>query len=133
MIEIMLLFTKAQTNKTKFILMGGVLSPEKDGFVGGAVNQQLELYHFDKAFMGVVGIDLQQNRAATYLAEDAATKTKVIASSGKVYLMAENRKLDQDGNVKFAEVSDFTGVILNEKPDAAVRKQMKKYSIEWIY
>ncbi len=133
MIEIMLLFVDAQVSRVKFIFIGGVMSPERDGFVGGLVNQELDKYHFDKAFVGVVGLDLIKNRVASYLVEDSSTKTKIIASSEKSYLMTENRKLDQEGNIKFAEISDFTGVILNEEPDASVQKQMKKYQIDWIY
>ncbi len=133
MIEIMLMFAHMNPANTNFIFIGGVMSSGKEGFVGSLANQELEKYHFDKAFMGTVGVDLERNRTATYKVEDATTKSVAMVSAGKSYMMLENRKFDHDGNYQYAKISDFTGAILDSEPHLAVKNQMSKYSIEWIY
>lgn len=130
MIEIMLLFMNE--SKVKLIFIGGNMSSAKEGFVGALTNQELEKYRFDKVFMGVVGVDLEENRVATYDAEDASTKSAILKAGNKAYMMVETRKFNAEGNCKYAKVSDFTGAILDHEPDLSVKKVMKKYEIGWL-
>lgn len=130
MIEMIIMFMTP--SKVKFIFIGGILSPGKDGFVGALANQELEKYHFDEAFIGVVGIDVEANKVSTYYVEDGTTKTLVIASSDRTYMLAETRKLDTTGNYKFAQISDFTGCIFDAQPDNKIKQILDSYSVQTI-
>lgn len=130
MIDVMLAFTGK--NRIKLIFLGGTFSDGKDGFVGALTNQEIRKFRFDKAFMGVVGIDLAGNSVTTYMAEDATTKKAILESSNKSYMMLETRKFAAEGNYVYAGVDDFTGAVLEKGVDAGVQKQMKAYPLEWI-
>lgn len=130
MIEVMLLFM-AKTS-VKFLFVGGVMSEGRDGFVGALANQELEKYHFDKAFMGVVGVDLDNNRVSTYHVDDAATKTLVMSCSERAYMMLETRKFATNGNYQYAKINDFTGGIMEKTPERVILNQLKSYALQWI-
>lgn len=130
MIDIMLAFTGG--TKIKLIFLGGTFSDGKDGFVGALTNQEIRQFRFDKAFMGVVGVDLGADTVATYSAEDAVTKKAILECSNKSYMMLETRKFAAEGNYIYASMEDFTGAVLDKEAGTAVQKQMKMYMTEWI-
>lgn len=130
MIDIMLAFTVQ--SRMKVIFLGGTFSEGKDGFVGALTNEEIRRFHFDKAFLGVVGVNLPENSVATYTAEDATTKSAVLKSSSKAYMMLESRKLSANGNYIYANADEFAGVILEKEPDSTAKKWLKKYELEWF-
>lgn len=130
MIDVMLAFTGE--TRVKLIFLGGTFSEGKDGFVGALTNQEIKKFRFDKAFMGVVGVDLEENNVTTYMAEDAATKKAVMEVSNTAYMMLESRKFAAEGNFVYASVDDFTGAVLEKTADAGIKKQMERYPIEWM-
>ncbi len=130
MIDIMLVLTVE--TRIKVIFLGGTFSEGRDGFVGALTNQQIEKFKFDKAFMGVVGVDLENNNVTTYMVEDATTKKAILEATSKSYMMLETRKFTAEGNYIYANVDDFSGAITEKGVEASVQKQMKKYAIEWI-
>ncbi len=130
MIDVMLMF-KEET-KVKLVFLGGTLSDGKEGFTGSMTNRQIEKFRFDKAFMGVVGVDLADNAVTTYHMEDGNTKRVVLQNCAKAYMMLETRKFNSEGNYIYANIEDFTGAILDKKVDNDIQKQMNLYSIEWI-
>lgn len=130
MIDIMLAFTVPC--RIKLIFLGGTFSEGKDGFVGALTNEEIKKFHFDKAFLGVVGVDLPENSVATYTAEDATTKSAVLQSSSKAYMMLESRKLNANGNYIYASADEFAGVIMEKEPDRIVKKWLNQYELEWF-
>lgn len=130
MIDVMLVFTGESSVKT--IFLGGAFSEGRDGFVGALTNQQVRLFRFDKAFMGVVGVDLENNSVSTYEAEDAITKKTIMEYTSQAYMMLETRKFGSQGNYVYAGVDDFTGAILDKGVEAGIQKKMKSFPIEWI-
>lgn len=132
MIDIMLAFAANGNTGVKLIFLGGTFSDGRDGFVGTFTNQEIRKFRFDKAFMGVVGVDLEANSVTTYSEEDAATKKAVLESSSKSYMMLETRKFSAEGNYIYAGVDNFTGAVLEKGVEAGVQKQMRRYAAEWI-
>lgn len=130
MIDVML--TLAGESGVKLIFLGGTFSEGRDGFVGSLTNQEIKKFRFDKAFMGVVGVDLERNAVTTYAAEDAATKRTILECTNKAYMMLETRKFSLDGNYVYANVDDFSGAILERGVESMVQKQIKAYPIEWL-
>lgn len=130
MIDVMLDLTGG--SGVELIFLGGMFSQGRDGFVGALTDQEIRKFRFDKAFMGVVGVDLEGNAVTTYAAEDAITKKTVLECTSKAYMMLETRKFSLDGNYVYANVDDFSGAILEKGVDSIVQKQMKAYPIEWI-
>lgn len=131
MIDVML--TSTVPADTKLVFVGGMLNRGRDGFVGALTNSQIEEFRFDKAFLGVAGLDAEKNSVYTYAVDDAMTKKTIMKSADKKYLMVENRKFSIDGNYRYAPISDFKGLILDRKPEERILKNLEKYKVELFY
>ena len=112
------------------IFLGGKLNRGRDGFVGTITNRNISNYQFDKAFMGVVGIDVNRNRVYTYDTEDALTKKSVMEVSNECYMLMEREKLSKDGNYKYAGIDEFTGLIMEESVEGTIMSKLKSYNID---
>ena len=115
--------TASASNSANIIFIGGTLNRGRDGFVGSMTDRQIKEFRFDKAFIGVVGVNLEQDDVYTYAPRDGVTKTQIMKSSNKKYLMLESRKFSAYGNFRYAGLSDLDGVILDRAPDEKIRKK----------
>lgn len=116
----------------KLIAIGGEMSEHGGGFVGAIANEQLRNFRFDLSFLGVVGVDLEKNRVATFVPEDGITKKTAMQNSSRAYMMLETRKLTEDGIYWYSPISCFYGAVMDKEPDDRVKKYFKQYEIEWI-
>lgn len=129
MIDAILIMLYEKDTKTKLIFLGGKLNRGRDGFVGTITNRNISNYQFDKAFMGVVGIEVNRNRVYTYDTEDALTKKSVMEVSNECYMLMEREKLSKDGNYKYASIDEFTGLIMEESVEGTIMSELKSYNI----
>jgi len=116
----------------RFIFIGGSFSQGKDGFVGSIAIRQILEFHFDIAFLGIVGVDLYDNSVATYMVEDGLTKSAILDVSKTTYMMLESRKLNMDGTYKYAKIDSFTGAVMDTAAPEEHVDKMKEYNIEWL-
>lgn len=130
MIDVMLAMAGDEYNRLIFI--GGTFSEGKDGFVGAIANREISRYHFDKAFLGIVGADLERNAAMTYTSEDAATKETVLKCSRSSYMLLETRKFNKTGNFIYAALSDFSGAVLDKPLDMKQKTFFDQHGLDYI-
>ena len=109
MIDIMILLSQCPDIKT--IMIGGQLGRSPDGFTGSLAISQIMKFHFDKAFVGTVGVNSQTDQVYTYDVDDGLTKESIIRNADQAYLVMESIKYQQDGNYVFATMSDFREII----------------------
>ena len=109
--------TMAGDEHNRLIFIGGTFSEGCDGFVGALTNRELAHYHFDRAFLGVVGLDLARQQATTYTPEDATTKEAILSASAESWLLLETRKLRKAGPHVFSDLRDVTGVLTEKELD----------------
>jgi DeoR family glycerol-3-phosphate regulon repressor len=128
MIDVMLSFTAP--SDTNLIFVGGKLNRGRDGFVGSYTNRQLSEFNFDKAFVGIVGVDIDRNKVYTYTTDDALTKSTIMDSSEECYMLMETRKFSREGNYRFAKVDDFSGAIVERRPEDKIVRQLKRYNVK---
>lgn len=131
MVEIMQVFSEA-CNVT-FSFIGGNFNRGRDGFIGALTIENLQRYHFDVAFMGVVALDVFNNSVNTYVAEDGLTKRAIMANSKHAYMLCETEKFEQEGNYRYATLDDFTGIILDKRVAKEVEKLLLEHAIELHY
>ena len=111
MIDIMEIFTR--DCNTNLIFIGGELNRARDGFIGAITIEQIKKYMFDLSFLGVVGIDVFNNKVATYDINDGLTKKEVL-------------------NYLFGDISDFSGYICEGGLDSRIENKLKDIGIEII-
>lgn len=117
----------APTKNIELIFIGGKINQERDGFWDSVALKMIRLFRIDRAFLGVVGIDLVQDQLTTYHIEDGNFKEQVIASSQASYLLCEQRKFSEYGNYIFGALEDVTALIvfdelINEQDDILKEK-----------
>lgn len=109
MIEIVLELKKS--DHIRVICIGGEFNKNVGAIVGAAANSYIEQFTFDKAFIGVCGINKETGAISTVDLEDGNTKKTIINCSYKSYLAMEKEKFNYDEFFKFAYISDITGII----------------------
>lgn len=130
MIEILLLY--ANSKQRNFIFVGGGLNRQGDAFSGSLANQSLEPFHFDKAFMGLEGVDTETGEIYNFSVEDGLTKRFVLSRCKKAYMMMETRKFAMEGNYSYAQLDDFTGVICEKEPKEKIKKILEQKGLELL-
>lgn len=114
------------------VVAAGVLNKSLNGFIGAATNDFITKYKFDKSFIGSCGVDAFNKSITTFEIEDGITKSTIIQSSKKTFLVMENKKFNLDGNYKFAMVDDINAIITDEKPNEQIMEILESNEIELI-
>lgn len=109
----------------RVIFIGGEFDHGHDGFVGNLADSMIASFHFDLSFMGVVGVDIENNRVMTYMPNDGMTKKIVLSHTKYAYMLCEASKLYQSGNFEYAHIHDFYGMITDSNLDSDEIKIIK--------
>ncbi len=89
----------------KTLIIGGFIKNTTDASVGQIAVEQVKRLNFDKAFLGMNGIDA--NHITTPEMEEAVVKRTIIASAKKAFILADASKL---GQVSFINVAPLNEV-----------------------
>ena len=127
MVDVMLAMRGDEHNR--LIFLGGTFSEGSDGFVGALTNREVPRYHYDKAFLGIVGLDLARQQATTYTPEDATTKELILANASDSYLLLETRKVGKTSACVFSDLKDVNGVITEKELGETTVEQLKALGI----
>ena len=107
------------------ILVGGEFRRRSQSIVGPLTQPLLQQLHFDKAFMGTMGVALAEGVTTTD-PNEAFTKRAVMAQSARKYLLADSSKLGEVAFAKAGALTDFDVLITDRQAApkfiAAVRK-----------
>jgi len=123
----------ASNNNITVVVVSGVLNKSLNGFIGATANDFIKKYKFDKAFIGSCGVDVFDKSITTFEIEDGITKSTIIQSSKKTFLVMESKKFKVDGNYKFALIDDINVIITDEKPNEQIMEILISNEIELIY
>lgn len=103
------------------IIIGGDIKSSTDASIGPLALTQIQGLNFDKAFLGMNGID--DGYLTTPDMAEAAVKSAIIANSRQTYVLADSSKL---GEVSFVKVAPVTAVtILTTTTDKAILTRLK--------
>lgn len=91
--------------ENEVVLIGGVLKNTTKAVIGAVGCAQLSQYNFNKAFLGINGVDLEYG-FTTPDPEEAAIKQQAIKNSAKVFILTDNSKFN---TVTFVKVEDIDG------------------------
>ncbi len=109
------------------IFIGGQFDKGRNGFVGNLTDDFIQRFHFDIAFLGVVGLDLEKNSVMTYMANDGQTKRIILQQTKQAYMLCESDKFVQSGNYEYAKIDEFYGIVTDKE-----YKGFDKYNIKVI-
>ncbi|KRL14521.1 DeoR/GlpR family DNA-binding transcription regulator [Schleiferilactobacillus perolens] len=103
------------------ILLGGQYNPAISSLSGALTESNLRSLYFDKAFLGVNGVD-EIKGVTTPTISEATKKRLVKENSRKTYLLCDSSKFHRFSTVKAFDLKDV--VLVSDKQDAKLGKQV---------
>ena len=113
----MIPFASRKTN-IRTIVLGGTVHAPSHSLVGLLAEESVQQFRFTKAFLGTVGINLQEGFSQSNV-EEIFLKRQVAARSREVIVLADSSKFNQDVLVMFLRLEQVHMVIT----DSGVRQQ----------
>ncbi len=111
-------------------LIGGLAKPNTNAFIGRGALASLDLYRFDKCFMGVNGIHPQFG-FTTPDQEEALVKQKAISLSREAFVLADNTKFAEISFAKISEIHEAS-IITNELEDETEKQYVNRTTIKVV-
>lgn len=108
----------AETSKYEnlnLISLGGIYSRPTDSFVGLSAFEALSTMKINKAFMAATGVSITSGMMNTTFLE-AEIKRGIVQRATRIYLLADNSKLDRDAVITFCQLESLSGFITDRKP-----------------
>ena len=130
MIDILVVL--ARNPKIRLVFAGGKINKSRDGFWGGMTLDFISRLKPDIAFVGAVGVDVKENSVSTYDIEDGINKAAIVRVAKRAYVVAEARKLSNDGNYNYTSLDTLSGLITDSKPADDICEAAEDYGVEII-
>ncbi|MHC0039694.1 DeoR/GlpR family DNA-binding transcription regulator [Pseudoneobacillus sp. C159] len=111
-------------------LIGGYIKPKTRAIVGPSAIDALKQYRFDKSFIGVNGVHLDQG-FTTPDPEEAAVKNLAMQLGQEVFILADYTKFNEVTFAKVAELKEAT-IITNQMDNEWLTKYKKKTTIKVV-
>ena len=111
-------------------LIGGLLKPKTNAFIGRGALASLDIYRFDKCFMGVNGIHPQFG-FTTPDQEEALVKEKAISLSREAYVLADSTKFAEIAFAKITEIQN-AAIITNDLAHEIKDQYLNRTSIKVV-
>ena len=106
----------------KTIIIGGFVKNSTDASIGRVAVEQISQLNFDKAFIGMNGVD--EEFLTTPDIEEAAIKRTIIENAQKSYVLLDATKLGQVSFVKVARIEDVS--LITTKFEGALLEKIKE-------
>lgn len=97
--------TAIQNNISDLIVLGGEVRRETYSVLGSITLDEIQLYHFDKSFIGVNGVDLKIGLTNASI-DESALKKRAISQSDTTYTLVDHSKFNKKSKYHFANFSD---------------------------
>lgn len=114
--------SKLVENDVKTLVIGGFVKNVTDASIGRFAIEQIHQLNFDKAFIGMNGVD--ESYFTTPDIEEAAVKKAIMDNADQVFVLADASKLDQTSFVKVDRLE--MGSLITNRSNSPLVEQIKK-------
>lgn len=115
----------------RLILAGGELRRISQTFVGPLTEPTLKALHVDTAFIGTIGLSIENGLSTTDPAE-AFTKRIVMSRARHSVVMADSSKLGKESFSHFANIDEIGTLITDSAADPSVLGRISRLGVEVI-
>ena len=120
--------TKLVERNIPTVIIGGKVKPSTDASIGGVALNQIGQLNFDKAFIGMNGID--DGFFTTPDMEEGAVKRAILENAKKTYVLADLSKLGQTSFVKVAPLAKASIITIQNESEVIQALKEKTEVIE---
>lgn len=110
----------------KTLIIGGAIKNTTEASVGQIAVEQISRFNFDKAFLGMNGIDTVH--LTTPELEEAVVKRSIINNAKKTYILADSSKIGQVSFINVASL-DAAEIITNQCNHPILKKIEEKTGV----
>lgn len=114
----------------KVIIPGGNLRSGEFSISGFIAEQSMEQFNFDKALIGVAGID--ENQITDFIPEEANLRRQIIKNARKTIVVADHTKFGNRAICNVCKTKDIDILITDEKAPHDILKKLEKKGIQVI-
>ena len=114
---------KLISNNIETYIIGGRVKEKTLAIVGTKALRDLSEFSFDKAFIGINGIN--ENGFSTHDVEEAILKRQAINNSNKVYILADHSKFDMAYFSNVAKLEEATIITDKKEINPKIKKRTK--------
>jgi DeoR/GlpR family transcriptional regulator of sugar metabolism len=114
--------------QTEVLLLGGYLRASSPDLIGALTEANLETLRADVVFLGADGID-RQGGVYQESPEVARLLTKMAASAGRVYVVADGSKLGKTALWRFGRLQDWAALVTDAEADRSCVISLKKAGV----
>ena len=118
--------TKLVERNIPTVIIGGKVKRSTDASIGGVALNQIGQLNFDKAFIGMNGID--DGFFTTPDMEEGAIKRAILENAKKTYVLADFSKLGQTSFVKVAPLAKAS-IITNQNESEVIQALKEKTEV----
>ncbi|KXT81128.1 DeoR/GlpR family DNA-binding transcription regulator [Streptococcus panodentis] len=118
--------TKLVDRTIPTVIIGGKVKRSTDASIGGVALNQIGQLNFDKAFIGMNGID--DSFFTTPDMEEGAVKRAILENAKQTYVLADASKLGQTSFVKVAPLAKAS-IITNQTESEVLQKIKEKTEV----
>ncbi|WML40188.1 DeoR/GlpR family DNA-binding transcription regulator [Neobacillus sp. OS1-2] len=111
-------------------LIGGLTKLKTNAIIGRGALASLDLYRFDKCFIGVNGIHPQFG-FTTPDQEEALVKQKAISLTREAFVLADNTKFAEISFAKIADIHEVS-IITNDLDEETEKQYLNRTSIKVV-
>jgi len=112
-------------------LVGGRLRRRSQTMVGSLSRLILGELHFDRAFMGTIGLTLEEGMTTTE-PDEAYTKRLAMGQSSESILLADSSKIGKVSFARAGDISEISKLVTDKNADQKFIKAVRKLGIEVI-
>ena len=108
-----------RNTKAKIIMAPGVYNPVTQAALSESTIQFFQNYYIDKAFISVLGLDLDYGVSIPSMS-DALVKKAILDSSNKKICMVDHTKFHKKYMSRIANIDDFDMIITDDKLESDI-------------
>lgn len=113
------------------LLIGGEIAKERQAIYGPIAENNISMYHANKAFIGADGISLK-NGLSSYDEKEAAITLKMINNSDEVFLLCDSSKIEKNSFMKFAPITGIHHLITDNLISPELLKMYRDFGVDVI-
>lgn len=115
----------------QLILPGGIVRPGETSMIGQLSHRAFEMFHVDRLFLGVGGIDLQAG-LTEYNWDDTLVKHAMLKTAKQVIALIDSSKFERIATVKIALLESLDVLVTDQEPPVMLAEALYKAGVEVI-
>lgn len=115
----------------RLILPGGIVRPGETSMIGELSHRAFEMFHIDRLFLGVGGIDSKAG-LTEYNWDDTLVKQAMLKTAKQVVALADSSKFERIGTVKIATLESLDVLVTDQEPPLALADVLRKVNVKVI-